>query len=266
MAFIPKRNKKKKDASSTTNSKVQKITFKKSNTQLLILTLLILLIPLGIYTNFFAFEFRYFQCRDWPLELRGSYYRLPSDEGYGIHSDSDYSYCQFEYPRNSIRDPSTTMGAKIAAKKAETEQKMRDFSPSVLGFTLYTPKNYKVSKLPDTHALNMQNSEVRYAITTNGGFDFDARVMSKNSNMSYTNLCSRPSSENWSGVVIGKDSAGRDICRAQLSKYIKKYIVGVNIGNTGIMLQAPLGKISEKSLDAEVTRIFSSMEAYPSEE
>ncbi len=212
-----------------------------------ILALLILAIPLAIWSNLFAYEFYYFKCQDKPTEVFGNYYRIPYDKGYGIHPGSDYSHCSYSAPPGKIRDPSTKAGM-IQAKNNEVPK---------ADYDLYVPDGYKTSKLP---ALGTSGRETSFTVTTKSNIVFNVREINKDSDFSYTNLCSKPAEGNWNGTVIGKDDKGRAICRTNLNKYIKDYIVGLNIGRTGIMLQTPNG--SEELLTSEATAIFNSMKPY----
>jgi hypothetical protein len=124
------------------------------------------------------------------------------------------------------------------------------------------PTGYKISELYTTERGD-DGLQTTFFLTTSTNHKFDVREMKKESAFSYTDLCSKPATANWSGTVIGRDSKGREVCRADLSKYIKDYIVGANIGKTAIMLQTPLQQIPDVSvevLNAEAIAIFSTME------
>ncbi len=222
----------------------------KSKIEWVILILLVSLIPIAIWSNLFAYGYYYLKCEDKPLELAGKYYRIPGDEGYGIRPGSDYSNCSYGAPSGAQRDPSTKVGKNIAKKQAEAAELAR--------YTVYTPKGYIITPITKTNYGD--RVEANYTITTDSRIQFRVREMKKDSIFSYTNLCSKPAEGSWSGTVIGKDDKGREICRTNISKYIKDYIVGVNIGNTAIMLQTP--NASAESLNAEVTAIFSAMEPH----
>jgi len=219
----------------------------KSKIEWTILVLLILAIPLAIWTNLFVYEYYYFKCGDKPTEVFGNYYRIPYDQGYGIHPGSDYSNCSYSAPPDKIRDPSTKAG--MAQARNDEEQKP--------DYDIYVPDGYTISGLPNSGASSRETS---FTVSTKSNIDFRVREMNKDSNFSYTNLCSKPREGSWSGTPIGKDDKGRTICRTNPSKYIKDYIVGINIGRTGIMLQA--SNNSEEILDSEATAIFSSMKPY----
>lgn len=221
----------------------------KSKIEWAILVILILLIPLAIWSNLFAYEYFFFKCQDKPTEVFGNYYRIPYDEGYGIHPGSDYSNCSYTAPPDKIRDPSTKAGMALTKK---------DELPKA-NYDLYIPDGYEFTQ-PSSHSQGNNELETNFKVTTKTNIIFRVRELNKNSDFSYTNLCSKPPEGSWSGTVIGNDNKGRAICRTNLSKYIKDYIVGINIGRTAIMLQTPVG--SEASLNSEAIAIFSSMKPY----
>jgi hypothetical protein len=218
-----------------------------------ILIILVLSMVVAQVSGLYPYAYNYAKCDGAPLEVRGSYYRIPDDDIYGIHIGSDYSRCFDRTPEDLQRDPSTKIGAAIIRNKADNEARLKRLAAE---YDIYIPNGYKVS---DIHTLEQSDGLVtRFSVTTSTNNKFSVREMKKDDDFSYTNLCSRPASENWSGTIIGKDSKGREICKVNPSKYVKDYIVGINIGKTAIMLQAP--NISEELLNAEATAIFSSME------
>lgn len=231
----------------TTRQKNKQGSTLKSKIEWAILIILILAVPLAIWSNLFAYGYYYLKCEDRPTEVYGKYYRIPYDKGYGIHPGSDYSNCSYSAPAGKVRDPSTKAGAAQATNSQEPKA----------DYDLYTPDGYKISGLSASGA---NGAETGFTITTQSNVTFRVREMNKDSDFSYTNLCSKPADANWTGTIIGKDSKGRVICRTNLNKYIKDYIVGINIGRTGIMLQAPNN--SEELLNAEATAIFSSMKLH----
>lgn len=216
---------------------------------------MMLLIPFAIWFNLFAYEYYYIKCEGQPLEVTGKYYKAPGDEGYGIHPGSDYSHCLYEGPAGVQRDPSTKIGAAVAQRQADEANKLRNLASE---YKIYVPDGYKMSDITTSNLGDRM--ETTFTITTDSNRKYRVREMKKDSEFSYTNLCSKPAEGSWSGIVIGNDSKGREICRTDLSKYIKDYIVGINIENTAIMLQTPIG--TDEVLNAEVTAIFSTLKVH----
>jgi hypothetical protein len=226
----------------------------KSKLKWIVLVLLILLIPVSLYSNLFTYEYYYFQCGGKPLELERGYYRIPSDEGYGIHPGSTYSSCLYP-PSGTQRDPSTKLGAAIAKRKAAEADRLKRLAAE---YDIYLPSGYKttgMSTIEDGDGLG-----TIFYVVTNTNHRFDVSEMKSDNYNSYTNLCSKPTEGSRSGTIIGNDSKGRGICRVNPSKYVTDYMVGINIGKTAVMLQA--SNSSTTSLNAEATAIFSSMEPY----
>lgn len=211
-----------------------------------LLVVLVVAIPLAVWSNLFAYEYYYLKCQDRPTEVFGNYYRIPYDKGYGIHPGSDYSNCSWSTPAGKTRDPSTKAGM-AQAKKEE---------PPKANYDLYTPDGYEFTK-PSSHSQGYNELETSFKVTTKDSIVFRVREVNKNSDFSYTSLCSKPAEGSWSGTIIGKDGEGRIICRTDPNKYIKDYIVSINIGRTAIMLQAPYG--SEGQLKAEAIDVFNAM-------
>lgn len=231
----------------------KKIAVTKPRLEWAILAVLILSVIAVQVSGLYPYAYNYAKCAGEPIEVRGPYFRLPFDDRYGIHMGSDYSRCFDQMPVDVQRDPAT----RIGAAQLETAHDQEDFTSGIDGYTVYVPHGYSISGLGKSQV--PENRETSYLVSANG-IEFRAREMKKDSYMSYTNLCDRPPEEKWSGEVIGVDTEGRNICRTH-SYYVKDYIVGVNIGNTGIMLQAPLDK-SEAELNAAATALYSSMKPY----
>lgn len=225
----------------------------KPRLELIVLIFLVVSVIVAQVSGFYPYTYNYARCGDAPLEVRKPYYRIPTDNGYGIHIGSDYSRCFDRFPTDLQRDPTTRIGAKLLkASKDKT-----DFTHGVDGYTVYTPKGYPIAHLGKSG----QPGYVETTYTTSSGdVQFRVREMKKDSIMSYTNLCDKPPEDGWSGEVTGKDTEGRKICRAHMP-HEQEYIVGVNIGNTAIMLQARLDK-SEAELNAAATTLFSAIQPY----
>lgn len=219
----------------------------KAKVEWTVLIILVAAIAFAGWSNLFSYEYYYFKCQDRPTEVFGQYYRIPYDKGYGIHHGSDYSNCTYSAPAGKIRDPSTEAGAPKAAPEVQYD------------YDVYVPEGYKISRLA---TLDQGGGETSFTITTESGIDFYAREMSKDSDFSYTSLCSKPAEENWSGTIIGVDNRGENICRTNLSKYVDHYTVGINLGRTSIMLEAHTG--TDGILNNEATQIFNSMKLYQS--
>ena len=230
--------------------KYKKDSSLKSKLEWTILALLILAVFFAIWSNLFTYGYYYVKCQDKPAEVFGNYYRIPYDKGYGIHPGSDYSNCSYSKPEGKTRDPSTKAGM-IQAQNSEQPK---------ANYDVYVPDGYTIIK---PIVLSGGTKETSFAITTKSGTTFRVREMNKDSDFSYTNLCSKPAEENWSGTIVGNDDKGRTICRTNISKYVKNYIAGINIGRTAIMLQTSNG--SEELLNSEVIAIFSSMKEYKAE-
>jgi hypothetical protein len=225
------------------------------------LALLVLLIPVGIWSNLFAYEYYYFKCEGQPLELDDKYYRVAGDDGYGIRPGSDYSKCSYDRPADRQRDPSTKVGAALVKRQADEAARLQRLATE---HEIYVPTWYKISDIYTTDRGD-DGLQTTFSITTSTNHKFEVREMKKESAFSYTDLCSKPATANWSGTVIGRDSKGREVCRTNLSKYIKDYIVGISIGKTAIMLQTPLQQTPATSvevLNAEAIAIFSAMDSY----
>ena len=124
-------------------------------------------------------------------------------------------------------------------------------------YTAYTPKGYAISSY--TQSDDGDRLETNYTVTTPNSTQFDISEMKKGASYDYVQNCYNQPTENWSGTVIGLDSAGRKICKTNLSKYVTQYIVGIYIDKTAIIMRT--SSESSSLLDDEVTRIFSSMQA-----
>jgi hypothetical protein len=250
-----KKNKQKQLFTVTLGKKKIKVT--KPKLEWSILVVLVGLILATYLSGIYSFVYNYAICASEPLEVTGSYYKTSGDNGYGIHSGSNYSYCSDEeLPSAIVRDPSTKVGAKLIEDLA----KSKDISRTAIGYDVYVPKDYAITTLSKS-ALG-DGVATGYYVTTNSHIKFHVREVKKDSNYSYTNLCSKPAEKYWSGKVIGTDSQGREVCRTY-SRYVTKYAVGINIGGTGIMLETPIDKNnSEELLNREAIAVFSAMEPY----
>lgn len=237
------------------DKKNKKNKISKAKLEWITLVLLVLSMAVAQVSGFYPYVYYYAKCGDKPLEVRGSSYRIPYDNTYGIHMGSDYSRCFDELPKDLQRDPFSKAGAAMVKKQADEEDRLKRLAAE---YEVYVSRGYEISKIYTSE----QGDGLRttFSITTDANHKFSVREMKKDSDFSYTNLCSKLAQENWSGTVIGKDNKGREICRTNISKYIKDYIVGINIGKTAIMLQAP--NTSEELLNNEAAAIFSSMEPY----
>lgn len=226
----------------------KQIAITKQKIELFILILLVMIVGIAQFSGFYPYVYSYAICKDKPLEIRGDYYRLPFDKNYGIHPGSDYSRCyDGPLPTDLTRDPSnfTAFKEKEAARIA-----------SISDYTVYLPDGYRVSSY--NQADRRDRFDTRFIIETDSGIKFNVSEVKKGSDFEYTQLCYKAPIENWSGTIIGKDVQGREICKTNLSKYIKNYIVSIYIGNTAIKLETIPGT-SEDILNDEATKIFSSM-------
>jgi hypothetical protein len=235
------------------NNKWYKIS--KTKIELLVLIILVTLIPLGIWSNAFAYEYYYLKCQDQPMELEGKYYRLPADKGYGIHPGSDYHVCDSKPPQGYTRDLSTIAG-KAFAKEAQFQYERLHPKPN---YALYIPEGHSFSALK-TITGGGGKPVTNFYVATPDNLTFTIQEMTKDNDFSYTNLCTKPGDANWTGTVIAHDSADREICRVNPSKYITSYFAGINIGNTAVMLS--IAKDPTTDLTAQVTAIFSAMKPY----
>lgn len=231
----------------------KKVVITKTSLEWFVLTALVLLVLTAYFSGLYSYVYGYAKCDDTPLEVRGSYFRLPYDENYGIHAGSDYSHCSGERPTGLERDPSTKAGAQLL----EASRKEKDFSHGAVGFTVYTPEAYEITHFYKSGSEN--DVQVSYFVTLNNT-RYRVRVMKKDSTYSYTNLCSQPPTEKWSGEIIGMDATGHKICRI-VSTYIDEYVVGINIGNSAIMLHTPIDK-SEALLNSDARVLFDAMVPY----
>lgn len=243
-----------KNKSNQKSLKRKKIPISKTKLEWLILIILILFIPIGIWTNLFAYGYNYIRCEGKPIELDGMYYRSPYDEGYAIRNGSNYNFCLFENPPNAQRDPSTKIGADIALKNDLANIKQSSMHAK---HVIYTPSGYKIQNI-DTRQ-NGNELMTRYEILADDGIIFNAEVMPENSHFNYANICSKPASKNWSGNIIGKDRNGHSICKTNNSRYVKSYTVGITIDKTAIVLRNG-DYPSEELLDPVAKDIFGSME------
>ncbi|HEX6415940.1 MAG TPA: hypothetical protein VFZ62_00245 [Candidatus Saccharimonadales bacterium] len=250
---MPKKSKNKKKILFRVPFGRRKIEVSKVRLQWSILIILVLSMIFAQVSGFYPYVYNYARCDEAPVEVREGYYRISFDETYGIHFGSDYSYCLDELPFSIPRDPATKIGK--AEAKAAANQKIRR-EQLAAAYDVHVPVGYDVSEI---HT-NEYSDEFRtsFLVTTDSGREFYVREMKKDSDFSYTNLCSKPGTENWSGRIIGLDAKGREICKVNPSKYISDYVVGINIGNTAIMLQTPGSE--DEALNAEATAIFSAME------
>ena len=231
----------------------------KSKILWIVLILLISAIPLAMWSNIFAYEYNYFRCEGKPLEVKGKYYKVSSDEGYGIHPDSNYDTCVHESTAGLQRDPSTKAGAALLKKHNDHQAAEATRLKDISAYKIYTPKYYKISDVISSDYGD--RVETRFQLTTNTGSVFNVQEVKKGNAFSYADLCSKPASKNWSGTIIGKDQSGRDICRTNPNKYMTQYTVAMNMNETAIMLRGD-PKSGDPSV-AEVTNIFNSMELYP---
>lgn len=204
-------------------------------------------------SGLYPYVYSYAKCKGEPLEVMGGYYRTSYDENYGIHIGSDYSRCFGQSTTDLQRDPSTKIAKAIAKRQADEAERLKRLAAE---YKIYVPNGYKISDI-DTSEQG-DGLQTAFTITTDTNRKFTVREMKKDSQFSYTNLCSKAATPNWSGTILGKDAKGRDICRTNISKYVTDYVVGINIEETAIMLRTPNG--SEELLNAEATAIFSSME------
>jgi hypothetical protein len=206
-------------------------------------------------SGLYPYVYGYAKCKGEPLEVRGGYYRTSYDDNYGIHIGSDYSRCYGQSTTDLQRDPSTKIAKAIAKRQADEAERLKRLGSE---YEIYVPNGYKISDM-DTSEQG-DGLQTTFIITTDTNRKFTVREMKKDSEFSYTNLCSKPATPNWSGTIVGKDAKERNICRTNISKYVTDYVVGVNIEKTAIMLRAPNGPA--ELLNAEAAAIFSSMELY----
>lgn len=185
------------------------IAFTKIKLQWIALSVLILSTVVVQALGVYSYAYGYAVCRDKPLEIRGNYYKIPYDEGYGIHAGSDYDRCWGESTMDLQRDPATKAGKIAAAQSAEE----RDLSVRSLGYALYIPANYIMTELNKSPQTDKKNVNVGYQVTTNSGNKYDIREMNKESDFNYASLCSMPKQKYWYGVVIGKDKYNQPICK-----------------------------------------------------
>lgn len=233
----------------------KKIAVTKPKLEWAILIILVVSVVAAQVSGLYPYAYSYAKCHDAPLEVRGGYYRTSYDENYGIHIGSDYSRCFGQSTTDLQRDPSTKAAKAMAKRQADEAERLKRLASE---YDIYIPHGYKISDINTSEQGDGLQST--FTVTTSTNRKFTVREMKKDSNFSYTNLCSKPATPNWSGTIIGRDAKGRDICRTNISKYVKDYVIGVNIEKTAIMLRTP--DTSAESLNAEATAIFSSMEPY----
>lgn len=232
----------------------KKIAITKPRLQWAILILLVASVITAQVSGLYPYAYSYAKCKGEPLEVRGAYYRTSYDENYGIHIGSDYSRCFGESTDGLQRDPSTKVAKVIAKRQSDEAERLKRLSAE---YDIYVPNGYKISDINTSE--QGDGLQTRFTITTDTNRKFTVREMKKDSDFSYTNLCSKPATPNWSGTIIGKDVKGRDICKTNISKYVTDYVVGINIEKTAIMLKTS-NISSEELLNAEAAAIFSSME------
>lgn len=237
--------------------KIKNTITTKTKIEWAILIALVLLIPIGLWSNLFAYQYYYFKCEGQPLELDGAYYRVSGDKGYGIHPGSDYSKCMYDQPQGVQRDPSTKVGAAMVQRQIDEANRQRRM---VAAYDIHAPKGYTITDIVTSE--RGDGLETQFSVTTKTDHIFRVREMKHDNDFSYTNLCTKPAEGSWSGTIIGQDDKGRDICRTDINQYVDDYIVGMNIGKTAIMLQAPIDSAPEELLNAEAAAIFSAMESY----
>jgi hypothetical protein len=219
----------------------------------LILCLLLMLIPLGFWSNFFAYGYHYFRCEAQPVEVDGEYYRLSIDNGYGIRPGSDYSHCGA--PDGIKRDPRAKANV-IYTKQHHDLHKMLTSQ-----YDAYVPQGYDVSELPTDYLGTY--SITRFLVKTKTNNQFQLSEMRSGADYDSTGLCNKPPTEHWSGTIIGVDKKGRQVCKTNIGKYVDDYRAGITIDRTAIILKTS-GAPTE-ALNAEVIDIFSSMEQLPSQ-
>jgi hypothetical protein len=254
---MPKKSKKQKKLFKISLGN-KKVIVTKSRLEWAILIILIVSVTAAQVSGLYPYIYNYARCDGAPLEVRGSYYRIPYDDIYGIHIGSDYGRCFDGLPTDLQRDPSTKAERAKEKKQADEANRLKRLAAE---YKIYVPNGYAISSINTSE--QGDGLQTMFSIIVDGDRRFSVREMKKDSDFSYTNLCSKPAEENWSGTIIGKDDKGREICRTNISKYIKEYIVGINIGETAIMLQAANNTAEEsESLNAEAIAIFSTMTSY----
>lgn len=233
----------------------RRIVVTKPRLQWVVLATLVTFMAAAQFSGLYPYMYGYARCDGPPVEIRGSYYRVFVDENYGIHPGSDYAYCLDELPTNLERDPSTRV-AKAEMKKLEDEANRLERLADE--YEIYIPDGYEISEVRTSE--QGDGLQTSFSVISSNP-KFTVREMGKDSDFSYTNLCSRPAAGSWSGTIIGSDSKGRDVCRVNINKYIKDYIVGINIGKTAIMLRTS-NSDEEDLLNSEAIKIFNAMQPY----
>lgn len=236
----------------------KKMAITKPRLEGVILIILVVSVAAAQVSGLYPYVYNYSKCTDAPLEVRGGYYRLPSDENYGIHLGSDYSRCyDGPLPKDLQRDPSTKAAIKNAAMKAAQKAKDDARIALISDYIVYKPEGYDISDFMQSDYGD--RFESNYRIKTANGREFDVSEMKKGASYDYAQNCHKLPTENWSGTIIGLDSTGREICKTNLSKYVTQYTVGMYIDQTAIIMRAK--NASEVLLNDEVIKIFSSMKS-----
>lgn len=243
---------KKKSKNLTLRFGKKQFLFTKQKVELLVLFILVAFVAAAQFSGFYPYVYSYAICKDKPLEVIGDYYRIPSDENYGIHPGSDYSRCyDYPLPEELQRDPSSL--AVIEKKRLQGPEGVR--IANISDYTVYKPEGYDILSFKQSD--NGDRFETNFKIKTASGMEFDVSEMKKGASYDYVQNCHKKSTENWSGTIIGLDSEGRKICKTNLSKFVTKYTVGIYIDQTAIIMRTD--STAEAPLKDEVIKIFSSM-------
>lgn len=233
----------------------------KSRLEWIILLTLVLLAGTAQISGLYPYAYNYAICGEKPLEIIDhKYYRLPSDEEYGVHIGSSYEGCFGELNKYALqRDPSTKGAQRIAAaaatKKAENDKRIA----SIADYTVYVPRGYERRDYAQKDYGDRYQTDFR--IVTDSGLAFDVSETKIGSSYDYANVCNKEQTENWSGTIIGTDASGNKICKTNPSKYVQSYVVGMHIGNTAIMLRSKAS--AEKQFTSEVVAIYNAMQPDP---
>ncbi|HEY1085728.1 MAG TPA: hypothetical protein VGE34_03325 [Candidatus Saccharimonadales bacterium] len=224
-----------------TRSRKTKVT-KKFFQRFTVITLALLIaLPIGWLSGLLPFTYNMIRCGRLPVEstkfMASFTYKVPGDEGYGIHPFSEYGYCtqsEIQATNGYRRSTSTTAGKKEEADIWAKIREEQEFSLSKLDYKFYTPKleGYSISNL----RVNLIKGNVHsfYTVMKDGKSIGQIRELKKSD--SY-NICSSDDQSKRYCKVIGRDSKGREVNREYTNsrKGWKSYYTGINIGGTGII-------------------------------
>lgn len=220
----------------------------------------ILILVLGFGTNTLPYLYKTVECMRLPVEssrfMAGYDYKLPGDEGYGIHIFSEYNYCtqaDIEATHGYHHSTLTSAGRAELEKQHEAYRESQKFVLSKLDFQFYVPDSPEYTITDKQVMMIHSNAHAFYTVLKGDKKTGQIRELKRTD--SY-NICASVDPQKRYCRVIGKDSMGREVNR-EYDRGIhswNSYYVGINIGETGIILST--------DDDQEAIKIFGAMKLY----